>query len=241
MNILEVKNVTKKIGKREILHDASFSIKEGSIVGLVGPNGAGKSTLIKTILGLYRIHHGEVLIGGYSVKKEYEKALESVGTIIESPDMYSNLSGLKNLEIYAKMYRIKELSSIMEVVRKLKLEKRIKEPVKNYSLGMKQRLGIAQAILHHPKLLILDEPTNGLDPRGIYELRELLINLKKEGTTILISSHILSEIEQVCDQIIMIDEGTIVETFDLKELKERGITLEKEFLTKMNGSKGQIG
>lgn len=241
MNILEVKNVTKKIGKREILHDASFSIKEGSIVGLVGPNGAGKSTLIKTILGLYRIHHGEVLIGGYSVKKEYEKALESVGTIIESPDMYSHLSGLKNLEIYAKMYRIKELSSIMEVVRKLKLEKRIKEPVKNYSLGMKQRLGIAQAILHHPKLLILDEPTNGLDPRGIYELRELLINLKKEGTTILISSHILSEIEQVCDQIIMIDEGTIVETFDLKELKERGITLEKEFLTKMNGSKGQIG
>lgn len=233
MSVLEVKNLTKKFGKRVILDQVSVTLEEGEVVGLVGPNGAGKSTFIKSILGLYNIDEGDVKICGFDVYKQHRDALSKVGCIVENPDMYQNISGRKNLKICALMNDLPKNTDIDSVVRLVRMESRIDDKVKTYSLGMKQRLGLASALLNHPKLLILDEPINGLDPQGIMELRQIVRDLsKKDKMTVLISSHILAEIGQMCDRIIMIDQGKIVDSFTMDEIRAKNISLEEEYLSK---------
>ena len=230
-NILEIKNVSKKIGKKKILKDISLEVKEGEIFGFVGPNGAGKTTLIKTMLGLYAQDSGTIKIGGYDIKKDFEKAMENIGAIIENPEMYDYLSGKDNLSLYSMIGKSADDEYRKKIVKTVKLEERIKNKVKTYSLGMRQRLGVAQALIGRPKLLVLDEPTNGLDPLGIKELRELLKTISKENNiAVFVSSHILSEIELMCDRIAIIDNGEIIEVKDLnnKQNDEKDISVSFE-------------
>lgn len=212
-NMLEVYNVSKKIGKEKILSNISFCVKKNSIFGIVGPNGSGKSTLFKIILGLYKSDSGYIKINGYDLNNDFEKALEKVGSVIEIPNMYENMTGLENLELFKNMFKGIEENKIKDIVRLVNLEKSIGKKVKTFSLGMKQRLGLAQALLNSPSLLILDEPTNGLDPCGIIELREFLKSL---NITIVISSHILSEIQSICDEVLILNKGEIQEIFKIK-------------------------
>ena len=221
MKVLEVKNIDKFFGKKQILKDISFDIEEGEILGFVGPNGSGKTTTIKIILGLQKASSGEVYINGDNIKENFENAIRKVGAIVESPDMYMYLSGLDNLKLVANYYNIShdKIDSIVEFVG---LKDRIKDTVSKYSLGMRQRLGIAQAILNKPNLLIVDEPTNGLDPSGIIEFRKMLKELaKKEKMSIFISSHNLAEIENICDKVLLINEGEIVSLDVLHEKNDK--------------------
>lgn len=220
-NVLEVKNISKKIGKKMIIQNINFEIKKGEVFGIVGPNGAGKSTLIKTMLGLYKPTEGTTIINGYDVIKDFENALQEVGAIIENPEAYDYLTAKKNMEIFSRMYGRVDKQQIDELLKLVKLEDRKNYRVRTFSLGMKQRLGIAISLIPNPKLLILDEPTNGLDPIGIKELRDLIKNVSKEkGTAVLISSHILSEIELICDRIAIIDNGEIIEIIEPKKVDE---------------------
>ena len=219
--LLEVKNVNKYFGKKQVLKDISFSIAPGEILGFIGPNGAGKTTTIKLILGLQSIKSGNIYINGYDVVKDFNKAIKRVGAIVENPDMYMYLSGKKNLQLIARMYEGITEDRIEEVIKLVGLQERIKDKVSKYSLGMRQRLGIAAALIHRPNLLILDEPTNGLDPEGIKELRTLLTNLAlKENIGILISSHNLSELENFCTNICIIKNGEIIEISSVKDAKQ---------------------
>ena len=234
--LLEVKNVNKYFGKKRVLKNVSFSVDEGEILGFIGPNGAGKTTTIKLILGLQSISDGKVFINGYDVTKDFSKAIEKVGAIVESPDMYMYLSGRKNLEMVASMYDNISKSRIDEVIKLVGLENRINDKVSKYSLGMRQRLGIAASLIHSPNLLILDEPTNGLDPEGIKELRVLLKNLaKKEKVGILISSHNLSELESFCTDVCIIKNGEIIESTSVKEAKKTDKTSYIVSLDKIDG------
>ena len=223
-NILEVKNISKKIKKRQILDNISLEIKQGEIFGFTGPNGAGKTTLIKIMLGLYKPDKGKVIINGFDLKKDFEKAIKNASAIIENPEMYDYLKGIDNLKICQRAYNIKDEKNLEKVIKEVGLEKRINQKVKTYSLGMKQRLGIAHALISNPKILILDEPTNGLDPKGIKELRELLKKLAKEkNIAVFISSHILSEIELISDKIAIIDKGKIIEIKEKNKIKNKEI------------------
>ncbi len=236
--ILEVKSLSKSFGKRKVLKNITFDIYEGDIVGLIGPNGAGKTTLIKTILSLYKKDTGSVKICGYDNKKNLEEALSKTGSIIENPDLYQNISGRKNLKITALINDIKDKEYIEKMIKFVKLEDRIDDKVKKYSLGMKQRLGLANALIKRPKLLILDEPTNGLDPLGIKELRGILRKIsREENMSILISSHILSEVENICDRILIIDEGKVNSEFGIEEVKYKNISLEEEYFSKTEKDK----
>ena len=218
--VLSCKNLHKKLGKKQILKDVSVELYEGDILGFIGPNGAGKTTTIKLILGLQGIDSGEVVINGYNIQKDFTKAIKRVGAIIENPDLYMYLTGYQNLKLVANMYKEITKDRIDEVVKLVKLDKRINDKVSKYSLGMRQRLGVAQAILHKPNLLILDEPTNGLDPEGIKELRDLLKDLaKKEKMAIFISSHNLAEIETLCNKVCIIKSGEVIETTDISKVK----------------------
>lgn len=206
--VLSVRGLCKKYGKRIAVNNLSFDIHEGEIFGFLGPNGAGKSTAIKMITGLAKMKSGEVLICGYSIKKQFEKAISLVGGIIENPEMYNNLSGRNNLEFYARLSGVYSPQKIDDVGKIVGLTSRLKDKVGTYSLGMKQRLGIAQALLHDPKLLILDEPTNGLDPEGIVDLRKFLRRLANDRKiAILVSSHNLAEMELMCDTVGIINLG----------------------------------
>ena len=219
--ILECMNLHKKFCKKEIIKNVSTTVESGDILGFIGPNGAGKTTTIKLILGLQKIDKGIVKINGYDITKNFEKAIEKVGAIVENPDLYMYLSGYKNLELIARMYKNVDKTRIDEVVKLVGLQERIKDKVSKYSLGMRQRLGIAQAILHKPNILILDEPTNGLDPEGIRELRELIQKLaREEGMAILISSHNLAELDNFCTKICIIQNGEVIETKEITKLKE---------------------
>ena len=218
--VLECKSLNKKIGKKEILKNVSLDVQEGDILGFIGPNGAGKTTTIKLILGLQSITSGEVKINGYDIKTDFEKAIEKVGTIVENPDLYMYMSGLDNLKMIARLYKNVDEKRVQEVIKLVGLENRIKDKVSKYSLGMRQRLGIAQAILHRPNLLILDEPTNGLDPEGIKQLRDLLNNLAvNEHMGILISSHNLAELESFCNKVTIIQNGEVIESSTLEDAK----------------------
>ena len=220
--LLECQNLYKSFGKKQILKDVSFEIDEGDILAFIGPNGSGKTTTIKLILGLQSIDKGKVTINGFDVKKNFVKSIEKVGAIVESPDTYMYLTGWQNLKLTANLYKDVSDEKIKEIVKLVELEGRINDKVSKYSLGMRQRLGIARALINEPNVLILDEPTNGLDPEGIKDLRNLLKKLAKEGLGILISSHNLAELESFCNKVLIIDNGTIIETSEVKEFKNNG-------------------
>ena len=218
--ILKCENLHKSFRKKEILKGVSLEVSSGDILGFIGPNGAGKTTTIKLILGLQSIGSGTVTINGFDVRKNFEKAIAKVGAIIENPDLYMYLSGYDNLKLISNLYKGIDEKRIQEVIKLVGLENRINDKVSKYSLGMRQRLGVAQAILHKPNLLILDEPTNGLDPEGIRDLRHLLTKLaKEENMGILISSHNLAELESFCNKVCIIKNGIVVETSDLSTVK----------------------
>lgn len=210
--VVELKNVTKIIGGKTLIDNLSFSVRRGEVYGFLGPNGAGKTTTIRMMVGLMSMTSGEVIIEGHNVSNERSKAMAHVGAIVENPELYKFMTGKKNLLHFARMCG-KPISQerIDEIVKLVELDKALDKKVKNYSLGMRQRLGIAQALLHNPSILILDEPTNGLDPAGIRELRDYLRRLaKEENISILVSSHLLSEIELMCDRVLIIQNGKFV-------------------------------
>lgn len=217
--VLEVRNLAKQIGKRMIVENITFEVKQGEIFGFLGPNGAGKTTTIRMLVGLIRPTKGTIRIGGYDLHKDFLKAIHQVGCIVENPELYPYLTGRENLEHFARMLHDIDPKRTTEVIKLVELEERIDDLVKTYSLGMRQRLGIAQALLGNPQLLILDEPTNGLDPAGIRELREFIRQLtQKQGISVLISSHILHEVQLMCDQVAIITRGNIVYTGPVAEL-----------------------
>lgn len=218
--ILSVNNLTKTYKDKTVVKNITFSLLPGQIFGFVGPNGAGKSTTIKMITGLTNITAGEVRICGYSLTRNPKSAIKQVGAVVETPQLYPYLTGYQNLKIMASFYDKNALSLIPNIVKRVGMENRINDKVSKYSLGMKQRLGIAQALLNNPKLLILDEPTNGLDPNGIVELRHLLKTLaEKNKMTIIISSHNLAELEQTCDVIGIINKGRLIEYKSMAEIE----------------------
>lgn len=217
--VLSVSNLTKDYKDKRVVNDVCFSLFPGQIFGFVGPNGAGKSTTIKMITGLIPISSGDVRICGYSIKTSFKKAISKVGAVVEMPQLYTYMSGLKNLKLFASLHGEKAVKRIPDIVKLVGMENRIKDKVSTYSLGMKQRLGIAQALLSKPKLLILDEPTNGLDPNGIVEIRNILkILAQKENMTIIISSHNLAELEQTCDVIGLINNGRMIEYKTMEQI-----------------------
>jgi len=217
--VVQLRNVTKKIGMKTIVKDISLDIPKGKVFGLLGPNGAGKTTLIRMMVGLASITDGNITIHGANVKHEFEKAIRHVGAIVENPEMYNYMSGYKNLLHTSNMLPGVNRKRVKEVVSLVGLEKSIHQKVTTYSLGMKQRLGIAQALLHRPSVLILDEPTNGLDPAGIRELRDHLRRLADvEGTAVIVSSHLLSEMELMCDEIAIIQEGRLIDVKSIKDM-----------------------
>ncbi|AEV17722.1 MULTISPECIES: lantibiotic protection ABC transporter ATP-binding protein [Anoxybacillaceae] len=218
--MLETHHVSKAFGKQLVVDDVSIKVKKQTVYGLLGPNGAGKSTLLKMLTGLLRPTKGEIMINGHPWSR---KDLKDIGVLIESPALYGNLTAHENLLVHAKLLHLPE-SRIQEVLNIVGLENTGKKKASQFSLGMKQRLGIAKALLNHPKLLILDEPTNGLDPLGIQDLRKLIQSFTENGITVILSSHILSEVKQLADYIGIIQngklryEGKIDESQDLEKL-----------------------
>ena len=209
MKVLEVKGLKKRLGKREIIKDISFSVEEGEIFGFLGPNGAGKTTTIRMLVGLINPNGGNISICGHDLKNDTENALKEVGAVVENPELYKYLSGRENLMQIARIRNIPK-TQVDETIKLVGLENRIDDKVRKYSLGMKQRLGLAASLLSNPKLLILDEPTNGLDPSGILDFREVVKKAAKErGMAVFISSHILSEVQHLCDRVAFINHGTI--------------------------------
>lgn len=222
-SILKVSNLTKKIKKIQIIKEISFDIKQGEIVGFLGPNGSGKTTTLRMIVGLSKPTSGEITINGYSLKKDFVKAMSNVGCIIEGPDLYDYMSGYKNLELLGSMSKGVTKKDIDEAVELVGMGKRIHDKVEVYSMGMKQRVGLAQALIHKPKLLILDEPTNGLDPQGIHEFRDIVKKLAKEkGISVLISSHLISEIQLMCDRVSIINNGSVIKNASIQEVLSTG-------------------
>lgn len=231
--MIRVENLSKVYGKKVVVQGLNFSIYEGDIFGFLGPNGAGKSTSIKMILNLIKKTDGKIFIEGYDIDKEFKKAIKDVSAIVEAPSMYLNLTAYDNLKIM-KNFNKQEGMDIEEVLKIVGLLGREKEKAINYSLGMKQRLAIGMALIKNPKIIILDEPTNGLDPHGIVEIRELIKTLsRKYKKTILISSHILYEIEMMCNRVVIINKGTVLRQGSINEIKNRDnkfevVTKEKE-------------
>ena len=247
--ILEIKNVSKSFGKTKVVNNLSFEVKDGEILGFLGPNGAGKTTTIKMIVenNLYigeesgdnsdltltintsnegiqaeiiEIYSGNITINGFDVRKNFEKAMQYIGGIVENPDMYGYMSAVDNLKLHAKIRGV-NYSEVYKTLELVGLQKSMNQKVSKYSLGMKQRAGLALSLLHSPKVLILDEPTNGLDPVGIKDLRDILKRLASEkGIAVLVSSHILSEMELMCDRVVVINEGKFVKTQSLSNVEE---------------------
>lgn len=217
MKVLEVNNVFKQYSKNIALRDVSFTISEKEIVGFVGPNGAGKSTLMKIMVGLIPLTSGSVKVMGFDIEKQREQALKKIGCTIESPYFYEYLTGGENLQIIGNMYENVSEKDILYASKRVGIDSNLHRKVREYSLGMKQRLALAQAIIMKPSFLILDEPTNGLDPKGIAEFREILKQINEEGCTIFISSHILSEIENICEKVLFIDKGEILTEKSLED------------------------
>lgn len=216
--IVEIKNLNKTIKGKQIIKKLNLEFYPGQITGFLGPNGAGKTTTIRMMTGLMHPTEGEVIINGQSLAKNFEEAISHVGVIVENPEMYKFMSGYKNLQHFARMHKGVTKERIDEVVAQVGLQNRIHEKVKTYSLGMRQRLGLAQAMLHRPKFLILDEPTNGLDPAGIREFRMYLRKIADEdNVAIVVSSHLLSEIELMVDRIAIIQNGELI---DIRELEQ---------------------
>src|SRR5262245_13452395 len=216
--MLSARNLTKVIGKRTIVDSVSFDLRPGEVFGFLGPNGAGKTTTIRMLVGLIRPTAGTVTICGYDVRREFEQAMRCIGCIVENPDLYRFMTGRENLQHFARMLGASadEIERVAELV---SLQHRLDQRVGTYSLGMRQRLGIAQAMLGNPKVLILDEPANGLDPAGIREIRELLRQLAGERQmSVFVSSHLLAEIELMADRVAIIHHGRILKEGSVHEL-----------------------
>lgn len=225
--IVEIKGLNKTIKKKHIIKDLNLALFPGQITGFIGPNGAGKTTTIRMMTGLMKPSSGDVLIDGHSITTNYENAILNVGVIVENPEMYKFMTGYKNLVHFANMHQNITKQRIDEVVELMGLTNRIHEKVSSYSLGMRQRLGLAQALLHKPKFLILDEPTNGLDPAGIKELRQLLRKLADEHqVSVLVSSHLLAEIELMCDKIAIIQNGELTNVREINATEVSKYSLE---------------
>lgn len=217
--VLLLDNVSKTINKKEIVKGISFSINEGEVLGFLGPNGAGKSTTLRMIVGLSKLTTGNIEIDGHSITKDYMKAMSKVGCIIEGPDLYNYMSGIENMKMLAAMSKDVTSEDIKRAVELVGMQNRLKDKVATYSLGMKQRMGLAQALIHRPKLLVLDEPTNGMDPAGINEFRNIIKNLaSKEGIAVLVSSHLISEVEIMCDKVAIIRNGVLLKYSKVEEL-----------------------
>ncbi|KOR88857.1 ABC transporter ATP-binding protein [Paenibacillus solani] len=216
--VLSIQHVKKKIGRKWIIHDVSFDVRAGEIFGFLGPNGAGKTTTIRMLVDLIKPSAGKITVCGYNVNRQQEQALRHIGSIVENPEMYVYLTGWENLEHFARMQPGIDQQRIGEVVEMVRLDRRIHDKVSTYSLGMRQRLGIAQALLGRPRLLILDEPTNGLDPKGIKEMRQFIRQLADEGMAVFVSSHLLSEIQLLCDRVAIISSGRVLAVGDVDEL-----------------------
>lgn len=219
--IIETSNLTKKFGKFLAVDQVNIQVPKGGIYGFLGPNGAGKSTTIRMLLGLIKETKGEVMVFGKSIKKERLDILKRVGSMVETPSYYGHLTAYENLEVTRKLLGVEksEITRVLEIVKLVDVQHKA---VKKFSLGMKQRLGIAQALLGNPDLLILDEPTNGLDPSGIIEVRELIKSLpEKYGITVLISSHILSEIELMATHVGIINKGKLLFQGTMEELRDK--------------------
>jgi ABC-2 type transport system ATP-binding protein len=216
---LAVKNLRKTIGRKEIIKGLNFELKQGEVFGFLGPNGAGKTTTIRMLTGLIKPTDGTISICGYDVRKEFTKAMQYLGCIVENPELYPYLSGWDNLLHFARMLPSVSEEQIKETIAFVGLDDRIHDKVKTYSLGMRQRLGIAQALLNRPKVLILDEPTNGLDPAGIREMRLFIRNLAENaGLSVLVSSHLLSEIQLLCDRVAIMTKGEIIQIDSVENL-----------------------
>lgn len=209
--VIALRNVTKVIKGKKIIDDLSFDVNAGEVFGFLGPNGAGKTTTIRMIVGLIRITSGSIKILGKDIVNEFEEAIKPVGAIVENPEMYKFLTGYQNLQQAARMTGASK-EKIDEAVSLVRLDNRIHDKVKTYSLGMRQRLGVAQSLLSDPKVLILDEPTNGLDPAGIREFRDYLRSLAREkNIAVIVSSHMLAEMEMMCDRIAIIQKGKLID------------------------------
>lgn len=218
---LAVKDLKKKIGKKEIIKGLTFELQEGEVFGFLGPNGAGKTTTIRMLVGLIKPTSGSIQICGLNIDEHFEEAMKNLGCIVENPELYPYLSGYNNLLHFTRMLDGVREKRIMEVAELVGLTDRIHDKVKTYSLGMRQRLGIAQALLGKPKILILDEPTNGLDPAGIREMRQFIRFLaEQEGLSVLVSSHLLSEIQLLCDRVAILLNGTIIRIDSVQQLLE---------------------
>ena len=221
--VLELKNVSKSFGKRKIIDNISLKVNSGEIFGFLGTNGSGKTTTIKMILRLIDSDDGEIKVNGLDNRKQFEQAMECIGAIVENPDMYKYMSGIDNLKLHARIRNIDE-KRINEVLEMVGLKDRAKDKVGKYSLGMKQRLGLALTLLHNPKVLILDEPTNGLDPAGIKQLRDILKKIShEENVAVFVSSHILTEMQQMCDRVAVLDNGKIVKIEQITNSEEEKI------------------
>ena len=218
-SILEVKNLCKSYQSFKAVDDISFHVNKGDIYGFLGPNGAGKSTTLRMILGLIRPDSGLVQLNGERIDYQNKKYLHQIGALIERPDFYKNLSAYENLKILYRMSKLKDIQIIDDVLKEVDLLERKKDKVGGYSQGMKQRLGIAQALMHQPNLIILDEPSNGLDPQGQADMRELILRINKErGITVIISSHILAEIEKISNRMIVINKGRKIAEGEVSQL-----------------------
>ena len=220
--VLSASRLTKSFGQRMAVADVSFQVFAGEVFGFLGPNGAGKTTTIRMLVGLARPDSGLIRIRGIDVSEDFVAAMSHVGCIVESPDLYKYLTGRENLLHFSRMLPEDAAPRIPELARLVSLEERLDDPVSTYSLGMRQRLGIAQALLGNPDLLILDEPANGLDPAGIREIRRLVRSLAEErGIAVFISSHLLAEVELMCDRVAIIHRGKTLATGPVRELLDR--------------------
>ncbi|MBW5446561.1 ATP-binding cassette domain-containing protein [Cohnella sp. CFH 77786] len=238
--VLSVQGLKKSIGRKEIIKGVSFDVRAGEIFGFLGPNGSGKTTTIRMLVDLIKPTSGRILVCGEDVNRNPERALRHVGCIVENPEMYGYLTGWENLEHFARMQEGITAERIAEVVEIVGMDRRIHDKVKTYSLGMRQRLGIAQALLGKPKLLILDEPTNGLDPLGIKELRAFIRRLADGGMSLFISSHLLSEIQLMCDRVAIIARGEVIAVGDVDELVSQADTYTVWLLDRPEAGKAML-
>ena len=226
MSALTAQHLTKVIGDKTIVDDVSFELNPGEVFGFLGPNGAGKTTTIRMLVGLIRPTRGRVTICDYDLRRDFEKAMRCIGCIVENPDLYRFMTGRENLEHFSRMLGVPR-SEIDRVAGLVNLAHRLDQRVGTYSLGMRQRLGLAQAMLGRPRVLILDEPANGLDPAGIREIRELLRRLASEqNMAVFISSHLLAEIELTCDRVAIIHKGKVLQSGSVQELISSQKTME---------------